>query len=95
MTDVALDPPHRGAAGGSAWSIWPWTSAWVIGVAWVVFGLPHLIYHASHSGQQSPVDAIGNAVTLGGSLILGIELPLPEPPNRTRSVAAAEGGARR
>ena len=67
----------------------------VIGVAWVVFGLPHLIYHASRFGQMPLVDAIGNASTLGGSLILGIVLLLPGPPVRSRQVQAAEEGARR
>jgi hypothetical protein len=67
----------------------------VIGVAWVVFGLPHLIYHASQFGQMSLVDAVGNAITLGGSLILGIVLLLPGPPARVRQVQAAEKGQRR
>ena len=67
----------------------------VIGVAWVVFGLPHLIYHASQFGQMSLVDAIGNAITLGGSLVLGIALLLPGPPARARSVFAGQEGAGR
>ena len=63
----------------------------VIGVAWVVFGLPHLIYHASQFGQMSLVDAIGNAITLGGSLILGIVLLLPGPPDQARPVPQVQG----
>ncbi len=67
----------------------------VIGVAWVVFGLPHLIYHASQFGQLSLIDAIGNAITLGGSLILGMVLLLPGPSDRGRSVDATREGAGR
>lgn len=63
----------------------------VIGVAWVVFGLPHLIYHASQFGQLSLVDAVGNAITLGGSLILGLVLLLPGPSDRARPVLQVQG----
>ena len=66
----------------------------VIGVAWVVFGLPHLIYHSGQLGQMPLTDAIGNALTLGGSLVLGIVLLLPGPPAGTRSTAPAQEGAR-
>ena len=51
----------------------------VIGVAWTVFGLPHLIYHARHFAEMAPIDAVGNAFTLGSSLILGVVLMLPGP----------------
>ena len=50
----------------------------VVGVAWTVFGIPHLIYHATTFGGMSPIDVIGNILTLGGSLILGIVLMLPD-----------------
>lgn len=60
----------------------------VVGVAWAVFGLPHLVYHLGELGSFGPVDAIGNVVTLGGSLLLGVLLMLPGRPARTREVAA-------
>jgi hypothetical protein len=60
----------------------------VIGVAWTVFGLPHLIYHARHFAEMSPIDAVGNAFTLGGSLILGVVLMLPGP--RAHSAASPQ-----
>ncbi len=63
----------------------------VIGVAWTVFGLPHLIYHARHFAEMAPVDAVGNAITLGGSLILGVVLLLPGP--RAGGVASPRSGA--
>ena len=51
----------------------------VIGVAWTVFGIPHLIYHATGFAGMAPVDVIGNIVSLGASLGLGIVLMLPDP----------------
>lgn len=49
----------------------------VVGVAWTVFGLPHLIYHAMQFGGMPLIDVIGNIIGLGGSLLLGIVLMLP------------------
>lgn len=49
----------------------------VVGVAWAVFGIPHLIYHATRFAGMSPIDIAGNLLTLGGSLALGIVLMLP------------------
>lgn len=51
----------------------------VVGVAWTVFGVPHLIYHASQFGGMPLIDVLGNVVGLGGSLLLGILLMLPAP----------------
>ena len=50
-----------------------------IGLAWAVFGLPHLIYHVSEFGGMHPIDVVGNLVALGGSLALGVVLMLPGP----------------
>ncbi|MDP3952222.1 hypothetical protein [Microbacterium sp.] len=49
----------------------------VVGVAWTVFGLPHLIYHAVQFDGMPIIDVIGNIISLGGSLLLGIVLMLP------------------
>jgi hypothetical protein len=49
-----------------------------VGIAWTVFGVPHLAYHLHHLSELAPIDAIGNVITLGGSLLLGILLLLPE-----------------
>ncbi|WP_344818209.1 hypothetical protein [Microbacterium soli] len=54
-------------------------AARVVGVAWTVFGLPHLLYHVTKLGGMATVDAIGNVVSLGGNLALGILLMLPGP----------------
>jgi len=57
-------------------------NALVIGTAWTTFGALHFGYHAAHLGEMAPPDALGNVVTLGLSLLLGIALLIPE-----RSVA--------
>ena len=49
----------------------------VVGVAWTVFGLPHLAYHLAHLEPLGPLDVVGHIVSLGGSLALGIVLMLP------------------
>ncbi|MET0673375.1 MAG: hypothetical protein ABWY37_07785 [Microbacterium pygmaeum] len=51
----------------------------VVGVAWAVFGIPHFAYHAAHFAHMAPADVIGNVVSLGASLLLGIVLILPGP----------------
>ena len=51
----------------------------VVGVAWTVFGLPHLVYHAAQFGGMPVIDVIGNIIGLGSSLMLGIVLMLPGP----------------
>ena len=51
----------------------------VVGVAWAVFGIPHFIYHATQFAGMPLIDVIGNIVSLGGSLLLGIVLMLPGP----------------
>lgn len=49
----------------------------VVGVAWTVFGIPHLAYHLAHLESLAPLDVLGNIVSLGGSLALGVVLMLP------------------
>ena len=49
----------------------------VAGVAWTVFGVLHLGYHGAHLGDMETVDAVGNVVTLGLSLAVGILLLVP------------------
>ena len=66
----------------------------VIGVAWAVFGVPHFVYHAGHFATMAPIDAVGNALTLGGSLILGVVLMVPGPGSDRESRRATEGARR-
>jgi hypothetical protein len=44
------------------------------GIAWVVFGVPHLTYHALHFEGMAFADVVGNVIALGGSLLLGVAL---------------------
>ena len=49
----------------------------IVGLAWVAFSIPHLLFHLGHLGMYEPIDRAGNLVSLGGSLILGALLTLP------------------
>ena len=55
-----------------------------VGIAWTVFGAPHLAYHLAHLEGLAPIDVIGNVVSLGGSLLLGILLLLPARPTKEK-----------
>jgi hypothetical protein len=43
----------------------------IVGASWLVFSVPHLLFHAEHLDVFSPGDAIGNALTLGLAVVLG------------------------
>lgn len=60
----------------------------VVGVAWTVFGIPHLGYHVAHLHELSTIDAIGNVISLGGSLLLGLVLLIPQ--RRPRIAASVQ-----
>ena len=62
----------------AAFSRWP-DAGRVVGVAWAVFGILHLLYHASHFTGMLPIDVVGNIAGLGASLLLGALLMLPGP----------------
>jgi len=47
------------------------------GVAWLVFSLPHLAFHAAHLGPFGLADQVGIMVTLGGTVVLAMVLLLP------------------
>ncbi len=64
----------------------------VVGVAWAVFGLPHFAYHAAHFAQMSAIDVVGNIVSLGASLLLGIVLMLPGPRHARLSQSGRASG---
>lgn len=48
-----------------------------VGIAWTVFGIPHLAYHLHHLEGLSTIDVVGNLISLGGSVLLGLALLLP------------------
>ncbi len=49
----------------------------MVGVAWLVFSIPHLIFHGMHLDMFSTGDAVGNVVGLGGTVVLAALLVLP------------------
>ncbi|NYJ05565.1 hypothetical protein [Petropleomorpha daqingensis] len=53
---------------------------WVAGVAWLVFGVPHLVFHAAHAG---PGDAV-EVTALALSVLLAVLACLPA--GRARSM---------
>jgi hypothetical protein len=46
---------------------------WVAGLAWLVFGIPHLVFHAAHAGAGDAVELAALAV----SVLLGAIACLP------------------
>jgi hypothetical protein len=48
------------------------------GGAWLIFNAEHFLWHMLHLEMFPMVDKIGNAVSLGGVLILSILLLLPD-----------------
>lgn len=44
------------------------------GGAWVVYGLPHLAYHAAHLAPLAPADRLANVVALAGVVVAGLVL---------------------
>jgi hypothetical protein len=69
------------------------------GVAWLVFSLPHLAFHAAHLGSFGLADQVGNMVALGGAVVLamvllpGVRGPAETDATRHRA-APSSGGAR-
>jgi hypothetical protein len=49
----------------------------LVGATWLVFGLPHLIYHSAHLGMYGSLDRALNLLALGTSVALGALLCLP------------------
>lgn len=48
-----------------------------VGVGWLVFSIPHFVFHMFHLDMYGAIDAIGNVVTLGGTLVLAALLLAP------------------
>jgi hypothetical protein len=58
------------------------------GVAWLVFSVPHLIYHLGHLEHYATIDRVGNVLSLGAFVLAGAALLLPV---GSRSAATASG----
>jgi hypothetical protein len=75
-------------------SLWAWrrptvTAVRVTGGAWLVFNAEHFLWHMLHLGVFGTFDRIGNAVALGGVLLLSILLVLPDRPADQQERTAA------
>lgn len=46
------------------------------GAVWLVFSVPHLIYHAAHLGGYDAADRLLNVAALGGTVLLAAALCL-------------------
>jgi hypothetical protein len=49
----------------------------VVGLAWLVFSVPHFVFHLAHLDMFGTVDKIGNILTLGGTAVLAALLLVP------------------
>lgn len=52
-------------------------AARVVAVAWLVYSIPHLLYHLAHLGGMPPRDALGEPIALSLSIVLSIPLLFP------------------
>ncbi|RBY89696.1 hypothetical protein DQ241_08080 [Blastococcus sp. TF02A-30] len=49
----------------------------VVGLAWIVYSLPHLGYHLRHLDHLGAADVVGQVVSLSSTLVLALPLLLP------------------
>ncbi|KQY59798.1 hypothetical protein ASD11_09720 [Aeromicrobium sp. Root495] len=56
----------------------------VVGVAWLVFSVPHLGYHLAHLDGFDVVDAVGQVVSLSLTIVLVVPLLVPPRPRSGR-----------
>jgi hypothetical protein len=61
----------------------------LVGIAWTVFGVLHFGYHVLHL-EGSTLDRVGNIVSLGVSLALGVILTLPSRATRHQLITGTE-----
>ncbi|NYE37907.1 hypothetical protein F4692_003052 [Nocardioides cavernae] len=57
----------------------------VVGLAWLVFSVPHLGYHALHLDGLGAVDVVAQLVSLGSTVVLGALLLLGPERGRART----------
>lgn len=61
-----------------------------VGVAWLVFSVPHLAYHLGHLDHLPLIDVIAQPVALATPIVLSIPLLFPARAIRTGITADAE-----
>lgn len=50
----------------------------LVGLAWAVFAVPYLVFHAVHLNVCEVGDRVGNVIALGGTVALAAVLLVPE-----------------
>lgn len=50
----------------------------LVGLAWEVFSVPHMSFHAAHLNMYEVGDLVGNVVALGGTVALAAVLLVPQ-----------------
>lgn len=66
------------------------TASRTVGIAWVVFSVPHLVYHARHLGGLGAADVLGQVISVASTIVLGALLMLgPVPQRRLRGQGAS------
>lgn len=70
---------HRPARNGAAREAGADAVSRALGLAWVVFSLPHLGYHLLHLAGLSPLDVVLQVVSLSSTGVLGALLMMPSP----------------
>ena len=61
----------------------------VVGIAWEVFSIPHLIFHLGHLDELDTADQIGQSASLGATVVLAALLIVP-----SRGAVVSGGRAR-
>jgi alkylhydroperoxidase family enzyme len=61
-------------------------------VTWLVFNVPHLVWHSFHLEPYSTVDAVANTVAIAGTVVGGVTILLLARRRAPRSRTASAGG---
>ena len=72
-------------AGGYAALVGGVAASRTVGLAWLVYSVPHLGYHLAHLDGFSAGDIIGQVISLSSTVVLAIPLLLPDRRSGTRA----------
>jgi len=59
----------------------------VTGVAWLLYGVPHLVYHTSHAHELAASDGAAITISLAGSVVMAIVALVLAPPGPSHEAA--------
>jgi hypothetical protein len=62
------------------------------GVVWLVFSVPHLLFHLLHLSMYGPLDQVLNVLSLGLFVVIGAALLLPVRAGRRPEPLSRAGG---